>query len=419
MPDATGLELLAPGAGRARRWRRCYFRDTRDAGGRPGRDPRPCSATLRGQGIRASWPACTASTTTPRSRAWASSTSCSTWPRRPPDGQAARRTASAPTCDSVTRRVAHRRSPGARGLRHVRRRLRGHPDLRRILMPEDYEGHPQRRDFPVGGEPVDLHPQRGANGWRRASELAEQPTVVRVPPARAERHALAAGAARAPRQGGPDTTQELLTLNFGPHHPATHGVLRLLVTLQGEVVRDIKPIIGYVHTGIEKTAEDKAYWKVIPIIERMDYLAYYFNAMAYCGAVETLLEVEVPTRGAVPARDPPRAEPHRLAPGLAGHERARPRRDLDVPVLLPRARADPRPVRDVLRAAHAHALLPGRRRHRGHPARLRAQAARVLEGDARRAPTSTGRSSTRNEIVLAAPARHLPARRRDAARRSA
>ena len=61
-------------------------------------------------------------------------------------------------------------------------------------------------------------------------------------------------------------------------------------------MRDIKPIIGYVHTGIEKTAEDKAYWKVIPIVERMDYLAYYFNAMAFCGAVETLLDLEVPPR---------------------------------------------------------------------------------------------------------------------------
>jgi len=89
---------------------------------------------------------------------------------------------------------------------------------------------------------------------------------------------------------------ELLTLNFGPHHPATHGVLRLLVTLQGEVVQDIKPIIGYVHTGIEKTAEDKAYWKVIPVVERMDYLAYFFNALAFIGATETLLEVEVPPR---------------------------------------------------------------------------------------------------------------------------
>jgi NADH-quinone oxidoreductase subunit D len=96
--------------------------------------------------------------------------------------------------------------------------------------------------------------------------------------------------------GGGYETQELLTLNMGPHHPATHGVLRLLVTLQGEIVRDIKPIIGYVHTGIEKTAEDKAYWKVIPVLERMDYLSYFFNAMAYCTAVEAIAEVEVPER---------------------------------------------------------------------------------------------------------------------------
>ena len=96
--------------------------------------------------------------------------------------------------------------------------------------------------------------------------------------------------------GSQRLSSELLTLNFGPHHPATHGVLRLLVTLDGEIVQDVKPIIGYVHTGIEKTAEDKAYWKVIPVVERMDYLAYYFNALAFCGAVETLLECEVPKR---------------------------------------------------------------------------------------------------------------------------
>ena len=91
-------------------------------------------------------------------------------------------------------------------------------------------------------------------------------------------------------------SEELLTINFGPHHPATHGVLRLIATLEAEVVRDIKPVIGYVHTGIEKTAEDKAYWKAIPVVERMDYLAYYFNAMAFCGAVETILDLEVPPR---------------------------------------------------------------------------------------------------------------------------
>jgi NADH-quinone oxidoreductase subunit D len=91
-------------------------------------------------------------------------------------------------------------------------------------------------------------------------------------------------------------SHELLSLNMGPHHPATHGVLRLLVTLEGEVVRDLKPIIGYVHTGIEKTCEDKSYWKVIPCVERMDYVSYYFNAMAFCGAVETLLGIDVPPR---------------------------------------------------------------------------------------------------------------------------
>jgi NADH-quinone oxidoreductase subunit D len=96
--------------------------------------------------------------------------------------------------------------------------------------------------------------------------------------------------------GGGREAQELLTINMGPHHPATHGVLRLIVTLQGEVVREVRPMIGYVHTGIEKTAEDKSYWKTIPVIERMDYLAYYFNAMAFCGAVESLLELEVPRR---------------------------------------------------------------------------------------------------------------------------
>ena len=90
--------------------------------------------------------------------------------------------------------------------------------------------------------------------------------------------------------------EELFTLNIGPHHPATHGVLRLLTTLEGEVVRDVKPIIGYVHTGIEKSCEDQQYWKVIPFVERMDYLAYFSNAHVFCMAVERLVDDEVPPR---------------------------------------------------------------------------------------------------------------------------
>ena len=89
---------------------------------------------------------------------------------------------------------------------------------------------------------------------------------------------------------------ELFTINLGPHHPATHGVLRLLLTLEGETVRSILPLIGYVHTGIEKSCEDQSYWKVVPFVERMDYLAYYFNALSYCMAVERILDEEVPPR---------------------------------------------------------------------------------------------------------------------------
>jgi NADH-quinone oxidoreductase subunit D len=90
--------------------------------------------------------------------------------------------------------------------------------------------------------------------------------------------------------------QELLTVNFGPHHPATHGVLRVVVSLQGEVVQDLRPVVGYVHTGIEKNCEDKAYWKVIPFVERMDYLSYFFQMEAFCGTVERLLGMEIPDR---------------------------------------------------------------------------------------------------------------------------
>ena len=87
-----------------------------------------------------------------------------------------------------------------------------------------------------------------------------------------------------------------MTVNLGPHHPATHGVLRLLVSLQGETVIDLKPIMGYVHTGIEKNCEDKSYWKAIPFVERMDYLSYFFNMQAFVGCVERLLELEIPPR---------------------------------------------------------------------------------------------------------------------------
>ena len=124
------------------------------------------------------------------------------------------------------------------------------------------------------------------------------------------------------RQVSENLHDELLTLNFGPHHPATHGVLRLLVTLEGEVVRDLEPIIGYVHTGIEKTAEDKSYWKAIPVIERMDYLAYYFNAHGVLRRGRDAARGRGPQARPVPARDPHGAQPDHEPPGVARDERA-------------------------------------------------------------------------------------------------
>ncbi|MBI3047452.1 MAG: NADH dehydrogenase (quinone) subunit D [Acidobacteria bacterium] len=89
---------------------------------------------------------------------------------------------------------------------------------------------------------------------------------------------------------------ETMTVNMGPQHPSTHGVLRLVLELDGEVVRSIRPTIGYLHTGIEKTAEQKKWQQVVPLVERMDYLGAQSNSLAYALSVEKLLGLEMPQR---------------------------------------------------------------------------------------------------------------------------
>ena len=91
---------------------------------------------------------------------------------------------------------------------------------------------------------------------------------------------------------------ELLTVNFGPHHPSTHGVLRLIVDLDGEQIRRIKPVIGYLHTGIEKQMEALRYQQGVVCTDRHDYLSPLFNNLAYALAVERLMGVEAPPRAA-------------------------------------------------------------------------------------------------------------------------
>jgi NADH-quinone oxidoreductase subunit D len=94
-----------------------------------------------------------------------------------------------------------------------------------------------------------------------------------------------------------DEQEGRMVLNMGPVHPSTHGVLRLLLELDGETVLRCEPIIGYLHTGMEKECEDQMWRAVNTIVTRMDYLSPFFNESAYCLAVERLLGIEVPPRG--------------------------------------------------------------------------------------------------------------------------
>jgi NADH-quinone oxidoreductase subunit D len=91
-------------------------------------------------------------------------------------------------------------------------------------------------------------------------------------------------------------SDDILQVNFGPNHPSTHGVLRLLVDLDGEDVVGLVALIGYLHTGFEKNMEHKTWWKAITYPERMDYLAFQANEYAFVAAIEKLLEIEVPPK---------------------------------------------------------------------------------------------------------------------------
>src|SRR5688500_2442094 len=90
---------------------------------------------------------------------------------------------------------------------------------------------------------------------------------------------------------------ETLMLNMGPQHPSTHGVLRLVLELDGETVVSTIPHIGYLHTGMEKSMENEPYQQAVTITDRMDYLAAMSNNLAYCLAVEKLLDLKIPPRG--------------------------------------------------------------------------------------------------------------------------
>ena len=161
-------------------------------------------------------------------------------------------------------------------------------------------------------------------------------------------------------------TDEML-INMGPQHPSTHGVLRLALRTDGEVVREVIPHIGYLHRCAEKIGENMTPRQWIPYTDRMDYLSGMSMNLGWALVVEKLLKLEAAGEGPAPAGDDVRVEPHRQPPGGHGLLRARSGEFHALHVCLPRAGEDPRPVRGSLRCA-AHAQLYYRRRRNGRPA---------------------------------------------------
>ncbi len=152
-------------------------------------------------------------------------------------------------------------------------RFNGHPNLRRILMPEWWEGHPLRKDYP--GRATEMPPYTFADARMR------QP--------------MDAGEVLALDNKAPTGGREFL-LNIGPHHVSTHGLLRCIAALEGEEIRKLDLEIGYHHRASEKLGERQSWHQYIPYTDRNDYLAGSCNEFSYVTTVETLADVEVPER---------------------------------------------------------------------------------------------------------------------------
>lgn len=153
----------------------------------------------------------------------------------------------------------------------------GHPDLRRILCHHEFEGHALRKDYPVElGQPC------------ATTEKLFTDAEIAAAARRAEALPEAAAEAGLP--------SDLLTVNIGPSHPATHGALRAEVLLDGETIVRAKTEIGYLHRCFEKEAEDHTWAEVMPYTDRLNYCSALLNNVIYAHAVEKLLGVAVPPR---------------------------------------------------------------------------------------------------------------------------
>ncbi len=183
-------------------------------------------------------------------------------------------------------------------------RFEGHPDLRRILMWEGFHGHPLRKDWKEAYYEADVKPFKSrwpAGKAQRVEETLPFGKNVLYPegfdPEKwtpEEETALYAGLKHIPTED--DLQTEQIVVNLGPQHPSTHGVFRMAVTLDGETIVDLKPVMGYLHRNHEKIGERNTYLMNIPFTDRLDYLSSLSNNFGYVLAVEKLMGVKPPER---------------------------------------------------------------------------------------------------------------------------
>lgn len=157
-------------------------------------------------------------------------------------------------------------------------------------MPEGWKGHPLRKDYPLGGEEVAFTYNKDEIEEQKLPYIIQGRTdgYMEFTPdgltlTSLERLGLSAGTGK-------------IILNMGPQHPSMHGLLRLVMEMEGEKVLNVLPEIGYLHTGIEKSGEFLTYPQALTLTDRADYLSNLFNNLAYSMAVEKILGLEIPPR---------------------------------------------------------------------------------------------------------------------------
>ena len=203
-----------------------------------------------------------------------------------------------------------------------------------------------------------------------------------------------------------------IVVNMGPQHPSTHGVLRLVLELEGETVTQARSVIGYLHTGIEKNCEYRTWTQGVTFVTRADYLSPLFTETGYCLGVEKLLGRRGAAAGPAGPRHADGDQPDRLAPGGAGHRRHGARRAHRHDQRVPRARGPAAPAGAAHRPAHEPRVHPPRRPRAGLPGRLRRGRPGRRQADPRPAARLRQAAHRPADLAPAAGERGLPAARR-------